>query len=224
MQGDLERRKLELEITRLQNDRGEMRLWLAGAVGILTGVVGAAAPFVIARRTRMGALDQAVHEKRLACYPELVKATAPLALYFPDGEPAVSVSSEICARMGRSISGWYFDGGGLLMSESARDAYFKLARALTRASLAGRLAVPVRPRDAGDLSLESSKEYRRQLEQAGLNLNDVEAWTFGAAAAEQELSKQPAHLRFKDYLFLQRLSSELRSCLAGDLRSRERPS
>lgn len=173
-------------------------------------------------------MDQAVHEKRLESYPHLVKATSQLAVYFPGGDPpgAASVGPEECAAMGRAMSEWYFEGGGLLLSVEARDAYFRLARALTRASLAKPLKVPTFPRDADDISLKKVDAYRAALEEKEkLDLDDVENWKFGSlpSKAEAKAEVRQPHLEFKDYVFLQRFSSLLRTALAEDLHSRRRP-
>jgi hypothetical protein len=219
--------------------------------------VGAAASVWVAYRTRLGGLDQSVHNKRLESYPQLVKAAAPLAIYFPTGDagpwalgfPARDAASWAlsladCRAIGRAMSKWYFGGGGLLLSTEARDAYFLLARALTRATAASSLRVPTFPRDAQIISVEKLDEYREKLAgeyrarladkyrakpaheyEAALAkkeiLDDVEHWDFGCSMPETD---PPAHNRFQDYVFLQRLSSELRSALAEDLRSRRRPS
>jgi hypothetical protein len=50
--------------------------------------------------------------------------------------------------------------------------------------------------------------------------DDVEHWRFGCSVPEDD---SPEH-RFQDYVFLQRLSSALRTTLSEDLRSRRRPS
>ena len=47
----------------------------------------------------------------------------------------------------------------------------------------------------------------------------IAKWQFGIEAAEDA----PPHQRFRDYVFLQNLSSKLRTALAQDLRSRRRP-
>ena len=120
--------------------------------------------------------------------------------------------------MGEKIRVWYFEGGGLLMSTTARDAYFVLARALTRASLAEQLSVPEFPKHANDISVHAVDQYRREL--AGRGLDDVEKWAFGSSGSE---TQQPA-LRFKDFIFLQKHSSALRTELSADLHSRRRPS
>jgi hypothetical protein len=117
------------------------------------------------------------------------------------------------------MSAWYFEGGGLLLSVKARDAYFRLIRTLTRASLAEELRVPIFPTDAEDISVEKVDKYGTELART-LKLDDVESWSFGDPITGGET---PA-VRFKDYVFLQRLSSDLRTTLAADLRGRRRPS
>ena len=47
----------------------------------------------------------------------------------------------------------------------------------------------------------------------------IAKWRFGVAAPVDA----PPHQRFRDYVFLQNLSSKLRTALAQDLRSRRRP-
>jgi hypothetical protein len=123
--------------------------------------------------------------------------------------------------MGERMSCWYFEGGGLLMSSAARDSYFKLVRALTKAAGAKDLAVPTFPRDMQDVSLEKVHMSRKKL--AVLNLDNIEEWTFGSASVSRDQSKVELHLQFKDYIFLQKLASQLRTELSFDLRSRRRP-
>jgi hypothetical protein len=218
---ELEVQKLELEVAQLRKERGSWPNWVIGVLGVLVGFVGTAAPVWGARRARLGALDQSVHDKRLDLYPNLVNASAPLALYFPRNEshPA-SIRPRDCGVMGRVMSAWYFQGGGLLLSVESRDAYFKLARALTCASLANKdLRVPTFPADAEDVSKEKFDDYRKKLRAKKINLDDVENWSFGVRGAKP---KNPA-TRFRDYVFLQWLSSQLRTKLTEDLRSRRRP-
>jgi hypothetical protein len=214
----LELQKLELEIANLKSQA--VPSWLFGVLGLLVGIAGTATSLLVARHARFGALDQSVHDQRLKTYPNLVKATAPLALYFPAYRSAEgTLEPEECSEIGKAISQWYFIEGGLLLSEESRHAYFKLARALTRASLARNLSVPRFPGDAEEISAEKVDEYRRRLP-SRLDLNDVERWSFGATAS-QALSPEA---RFKDYILLQSLSSSLRTSLSEDLRSRRRPS
>jgi hypothetical protein len=208
----LEVQKLELEVKRLADDPRELPEWL---YGLLAGVTSTLATIWLAWRARHGELDQSVHEKRLELYPQLAAAGERLALYFP---PEPSVDQYKCRLMGKAMRAWYFKGGGLLMSTQARDAYFDLARALTRASSALALKVPDFPKDAMDISAQAVEEYRRTL--ATRAVHNVEWWDFGGPDPKpQELA-----LRFKDFVFLQGLSSALRTRLCEDLYSRRRPS
>jgi hypothetical protein len=116
------------------------------------------------------------------------------------------------------MSDWYFGDGGLLLSTDARDAYFTLARALTRASLAEELRVPLFPRDAALVSAAQLDDYRCQLARR-YDLDNVELWRFDGPASEADTAAE----RFRDFVMLQSLSSALRTSLATDLRGRRRP-
>jgi hypothetical protein len=227
----LEVEKLSLEIAKLKQDRARSPEWLTGILGFLVGIVGASASVWVARRARLGELDQSVHDKRLELYPQLVKAAAPLAIYFPGKDSSTeALCPEDCITVGRAMSEWYFNGGGLLLSTEARDAYFRLARALTLASSARSLRVPTFPTDAKDISVEKLDEYRKRLEkelslkkklglEKELGLDNVEEWDFGGPAKDDSNEH-----KFQDYVFLQRLASALRTTLVEDLGSRRRPS
>jgi hypothetical protein len=213
-QSDLDRQKLEAEILNLRAQR-----FSALTLGTLTAVVafaGVVSTIWAARRTRFGALDQSVHEQRLKVYPRLVNAAAPLALYFPvQPSRRGKMGPSDCAIIGRATSKWYFSGGGLLLSENSRTAYFALMRALTRASLAPEISAPTFPDDADAISIEKMEAYKDELG-AHVNLDAVDRWSFGSTGSEAATLAE----RFKDYVFLQRLSSALRTALATDLRSR----
>ncbi|MBD1853168.1 hypothetical protein H6F87_24810 [Cyanobacteria bacterium FACHB-502] len=222
LQNNLQKRKAQLEVDKLELEvkelRNEWSSWLTGIVGLLAGFTGTAASIWVARLTRYGELDQSVHDKRIELYPKLVKATAPLAIYFPSTHSSTSsIGPKECREMGQAMSKWYFEDGGLFLSKEAQDAYFKLARALTRASLAGDLRVPTFTQDAQDISKEKVDEYRKALDPN--ELDKIEMWNFGITGSE---SNSPAY-RFRDFVFLQRLSSILRTELSEDLRSRRRP-
>ena len=219
-QDALQTRKAELEIEKLQLEVNKLKTpllldWLPVILGLVVGVLGAASTIWVARRSQFAALDQSVHEKRLELYPQLVEAAAPLAVYFPAYGQSSSLDPAACSTMGKAMSRWYFSGGGLLLSRQSRDAYFKLTRALTKASRAAEIRAPRFPDDAEDISVDLLRAYRKSFS----NLDNIDDWTFGSPTVPVD---EPAG-RFKDYVFLQRLSSDLRTALAEDLGSRRRP-
>ena len=248
--------KAEVEVEQPKHDVAELKeegaghWWFTALVSLVTAIVGTFGSLWVAYRARLGAIDQAVHEKRLEVYPLLVKETSRFALYFPRDEMSreASVVREQCTAMGRAMSEWYFESGGLLLSVKARKAYFRLARALTGASsFTEDFKVPKFPNDAAHISVEKLSRYQERLQEQGYNLDNVDLWVFGSAASDKEAPvrrchlsfwyrllrsklglKQETpdckrHLEFKDYVFLQRLCSRLRTQLAGDLRGRRRP-
>ena len=76
---------------------------------------------------------------------------------------ANSITPAQCARSGNLLSGWYFDGGGLVMSAATRDAYFALAGALTGAASAKKLNVPKHPDEAGMVTRSRVDVLRKSL-------------------------------------------------------------
>jgi hypothetical protein len=194
-------------------------------VAFVVGMAGTAVTWWISRRARVGEHDKTVHEKRLDAYPKLVRATSPLAVFFPHTEKSAlaALDKDACAEIGAACSRWYFSEGGLLLSRESRDRYFALVTALNRAAYTDTpLSVPAFPGDATLLSVELVDQYREELA-GSLDLNAVATWEFGKRAAPAGTALAAAY-RFKDYVFLQRLSSRLRTTLAQDLRSRRRPS
>ena len=93
----LESQKAQLEVDKLRKEANAFPAWLVGALTLLVPGFGIVVTYFVARRTMLGTLDQSVHGKRLELYPELVNATAPLALYFP---PQVRLGQSIAARLG----------------------------------------------------------------------------------------------------------------------------
>jgi hypothetical protein len=258
----LELEKLALEVEKLKQETSDLPGWEKLCFSFLGG--GATTLFAVwaARRARFGALDKSVHDKRLEAYPRLMRAGAPLAVYFPhSGQPLAAgspedgnlLSPEDCKKMGQDMSNWYFEHGGLLLSVEARDAYFRLARALTLASQATRLRVPRFPEHATEISVVKLKGYaadlaERERKRRGIHdtmidrlyqfaarlfrnsnlsagrlervLNDVENWPFSFSESKDE---SPGEI-YRDYVFLQRLTSRLRSRLSEDLHGRQPPS
>jgi hypothetical protein len=241
-----EAKKLELEAKKLQRETDKIDddlLWynkwgpsfLTTIGSVLVGIVGGLGALWLARRNALAALDlaqqnaldamalarheqiadidQATHEKRLESYPTLVNHTSPLAIYFPQR----SFDPPSCDTMGRKISDWYF-ASGLLLSAEARDAYFLLARGLTRASGATKLNID---HDPEEITLTTIEDYRERFKLKGPKTIEewketVDEWTFGP---DEKLKPDD----YKDYVFLQTLSSNLRTMLTEDIRSRRRP-
>lgn len=222
---ELEVQKLDLEVAQLKE--GDSLDWsaIAAIAAFLAGVGSTVLTWWIARRARHGELDKTVHEKRLLVYPTLVETMSPLAIFFPHTQtsPIQVLDQARCEAMARALSNWYFKHGSLLVSTPARDSYFRYIAALGRASrFNGTLCVPTHPDDAELLDVERIDEYRTELG-ATLDLNAVGSWVFGNDPTPRESMQRNAY-RLKDYVFLQRLSSALRTTLAEDLRSRRRPS
>jgi hypothetical protein len=188
----------------------------------LVGLIGGAAGFVfssrLARANQAAALDQKSHEARLAKYPELVAAMKPLALYFPYDRSGKlqTLTPEICAKMGREFSDWYFEQGGLLLTAAARDRYFALAGTLIRASEAAKLLVPDVSRGKKHFHPEAIETFKKEF------LGDAEGaaknWKFGVSE-----DRYGGGNSIKDFALLQKLSSNLRTALTKDMRSRAPP-
>jgi hypothetical protein len=218
--------KLGLEVKKLDEDFWFRNKWGPSVVVVVVGILSVIGSLLVARWARFATLDQATHTKRLESYPELVAATSPLAIYFPDLGFSESLEPRKCGAIGRALSKWYFTSG-LLLSTEARDAYFRLARALTLASRAEKeLYVPF-PNDAKEISRKSIHDYRERL---GIGEPDdaaIENWKFGIPQVgektlDEEMQKKFEY-KFKDYVFLQTLSSRLRTVLSEDISSRRLP-
>jgi hypothetical protein len=145
------------------------------------------------------------------------------------------------------MSHWYFATGGLLLSSQARDDYFRLARALTKASCSDTLLAPAWDQYAKSIDDKIMRGYRRVLKLSpdeatkGSWDNKMEntwydeitnRWQFGGEwpDGKKELNKLPEEKEvvdnacaFKDYIFLQTLSSRLRTALTEDIASRRQP-
>jgi hypothetical protein len=227
----LETEKLRLEVNDLRARSSWWRQqWFAAALGLVTGAAGTAASFLAARRARIGSLDQSVHDKRLELYPQLVAALRCTALYFPNyAGSAARLKPGHCESTGSAMSKWYFSGGGLLLTVPARDSYFALVGALTHAASCKVLAVPTLPEDAHLIDVEKIDAYRVELGLASsrkgetIDVKKAKLWVFGSdRAAESRVSHDC--WRFRDFIVLQALASDLRTKLARDLRSRNPPS
>ena len=106
------------------------------------------------------------------------------------------------------------------MSKEARDNYFYLARGLTLAAAQESLRVPTFPEDAPCISKDTLDAYKDKYS-SELDCKNIDDWKFATPPDDSDSPPEP-HVRFKDFVFLQNLSSTLRTSLAEDLRSRRR--
>ena len=160
--------QLSGEIDKLKFENGFWGRWLApigiAALGFAASILGSLWTVQGERKKTLeqikAELNQSVHEKRLDRYDELIKAMAPLALFFPRGHKIDQIE---CQQIGNAMSGWYFTTGGLLPSKEARDEYFCLARALTKAFRSDTILAPTWEQYAKSINNETMSEYRKPL-------------------------------------------------------------
>jgi hypothetical protein len=78
------------------------------------------------RKELQAKYDASLRELRLDVYKRLWSNLKPLALFGRAGYP----NQAQLESLAEALKTWYFDEGGLYMSENTRDAYFRLQRAL----------------------------------------------------------------------------------------------
>jgi hypothetical protein len=251
----LQKQALEIEQLKLQNEkmrRDSSRLnqpWVVPLSAFLGALIATGGAWWAARKSRLGTFDQAVLEKRLEKYQEIVAATKPLALYFPE----TTLTKLLCKEAGEQLRACYFSGIGVYLSEEARNSYFRLVEALTRAADADAIDVPALNDYPQWVSGSRIDEYRKLLNLSLKHASKeiIAAWRFGQTTergrpilyrvlrsepvAEEDLAPHSgiagaahpktaaaAHL-FRDFVLLQLVSSRLRTALADDLGGRHRP-
>jgi hypothetical protein len=251
----LQKQALEIEQLQLKNEKMRRESswlnqpWVVPLSAFMGALIATGGAWWVARKSRLGTFDQAVLEKRLEKYEEIVAATKPLALYFPE----TMLTKLLCKEAGERLRASYFSGIGIYLSEEARDRYFRLVEALTRAAAADVIDVPATEDYPHWVNESRIDEYRELL---NLSLTPVSkgliaAWRFGQttergreilyrvlrsepvadedlaphseiASATHSQTAAAAHL-FRDFVLLQLVSSRLRTALAADLGGRHRP-
>lgn len=97
---------------------------------LLTGVVSVAGTYLATRwkvrRDLEARYDASLRDLRLKTYEKLWAHTGLLAAFARSGYPTQVELGELA----KELRDWYFDEGGLYLSTRARDAYFRLQRAL----------------------------------------------------------------------------------------------
>jgi hypothetical protein len=164
--------------------------------------------------------DKDLRTRRLAAYEELWRKFEPLAVY----APSESITYERVRELGRDLRGWYFNIGGLLFTQRARDAYFLVQDAIDQiARLPG----------SDDIIRGASRHWTRdRITAADRHLRIPMLPSPTATDLEHQawrdcLSRRIAiKWRFGerpdlDFVLLQFLASSLRTLLAQDLLTRD---
>lgn len=124
---------------------------LSGVAGLLASYFGIRWQI---RKDLEAKYDASLRELRLKAYGPLWALTKPLALFARRTYPTQSQLETLAV----SLRDWYFHTGGLFLSEGARDAYFRLQRALRA------LVSSSRWRDEGLQEIDSDTfEYLRRI-------------------------------------------------------------
>lgn len=97
---------------------------VASAVGtaVLGSIVTYATGVLNIRRDLAAKYDADLRRERIGVYKDLWKKLQPLARYSPEK----ALSRNDCHHLAAALRAWYFEDGGLYLSEPAREAYFKL--------------------------------------------------------------------------------------------------
>lgn len=108
-------------------DEGTQAAILSGILSaIITAVVTYLATVVKIRRELEATYDRDLRDKRIAVYKELWKQLEPLAKYGRSRQ----FSLEVARDLTQNLRNWYFETGGLFLSDRTRDAYFSVQEAL----------------------------------------------------------------------------------------------
>ncbi len=96
---------------------------LGAGLGLLTGVVLA----LLGSRQRLEVeYDIELRKHRIEAYQALWKILEPLAYYSPPS----AVTYAVARDLSQALRSWYFEVGGLFLSEGSREAYFDLQKGL----------------------------------------------------------------------------------------------
>jgi len=118
---------------------------LGAGLGLLTGAVLA----LLASRQRLEVeYDIQLRNHRIEAYQALWKILEPLAYYVPPS----AVTHVVATDLSKALRTWYFEVGGLFLSEASRDAYFDLQKGLG--------GVIKEPPAAGDLPIGTPRFER----------------------------------------------------------------
>jgi hypothetical protein len=106
-------------------------LLVPALLGLVTGI---AATAYKSRKDLEVKYDIKLREERIEAYKRLWKELDRLAYYAP---PQKTLTHGLARELATALRTWYFETGGLLMSEPTREAYFDLQSALKSVGDAG---------------------------------------------------------------------------------------
>ena len=103
---------------------------------LLTGLVSAAATAVITYFVTLSKIrldlaveyDKKLRAERLDAYKKLFTLLKPLARY----SPAEQITDQIIKRTSENMRDWYFDIGGIYLSQKSREHYFALKESMQK--------------------------------------------------------------------------------------------
>ena len=100
------------------------------AIALITaglGLITAALLALLGSRQRLEVeYDIELRKRRIEAYQALWKILEPLAYYAPSS----AVTHALARDLARALRSWYFEVGGLFLSEASREAYFDLQKGL----------------------------------------------------------------------------------------------
>jgi hypothetical protein len=136
---------------------------IVGMFGALLGTIAGAVSTAMATRLQMRrelefAYDRQLRAERLDRYVELHRATAAFPRYWPDENPTRKRFSEVLEELNH----WYFAGGGLFLTDEAREAYIELLNAIPDIRAAGHEEETISDKEV-DTLWRRGQRLRRQL-------------------------------------------------------------
>ena len=103
---------------------------LKAALGLVTGAIATyLGLYWKIREELVGKYDQELRAERVKQYTLLWQVTEPMAKYSAPSP----VTESVLRLLGTALRKWYFSGGGMFMTDRARDAYFALQDSVTEA-------------------------------------------------------------------------------------------
>ncbi|MBT8409512.1 MAG: hypothetical protein KJN93_07795 [Alphaproteobacteria bacterium] len=235
--------KTYLEIAKLEWETGPGR-YVSIATPLLVVLVGAGLAAWFDRRLKAAELRfTELTSARKDAYAEAFGHLKPTALYFPPAARAETGNQATtgrhiltpgdCEKMGAALSDWYFGEGGVLMSRRARDAYFALAHALARASVAKALHSPQVSDakfmvDIPDLAVRQKALGIDIPAMLGSGATATPSKSpgsrgSGAAVGDWKFNSGTETDPWRDFILIQSLASAFRTRLTDDIESRIPP-